>query len=1538
MLNIELSSIGKKIKGENYLSNCYRRLIRSKIIHFLFLLIEILLILTQEIDIFHREFEPKDNKKQKIIIISPIILLVNKFRNFPGYINFIIIILSILIFDSLYLFLFKKDIKRKNLFLSIIINFLELFYFRLYTLFFYSLLFSLPKLFFLISFAISIPHTYLIIHNFIYNHLYYYVPDFVDYPYDQFGSIYDLYFFISKIIISIASTANQIDLAKFCFIIVFVLQIFFFFYFIDALINHSYLFMKNSFLNRTKLSLFLAETTIVFFSYFMGDKNIFTVLFLLISIGIIIIFIGFLYFIYDPYTYIHIENAKPMENMFYYLNMINGRNDIEFLIERKLNSHYKECGICNLCKKYIKYKTEVEKEKDINLTDNEKDLLIDFNKDDKKIIDLFDLLDDGIKKYFKFIRRVVTNYRKYGKSIFSNNVYYYINLSYLIYSDYINNDITLSLNEKIILEIVNQENQSFLENHQAQINQLILCNEFISLSKNTIKLIKNILHDEQSFFKAKKLLELSTLLTIMKKQKYKKSLFSHKLENATNSRNMLIACSLIYEEIFNTTINNSHMPIRDNIQPLEDIFNLNNRNNNIITLEVDLMDNNCKIIRAGKGLYSHINKNLYDLFPIHFKQYQIDIFWNSIFNGFNNEQEYFDLNENNKQINNNNLKKGKNRKEFIEIKIIIKENIDEKVYYKLLTLRLSPLFNNENNHFILFNGNYAFCKTTIVSIIDISHKNEIDEKILAVSEPSLENDSDQNLTSIKKYITWQSTQGYKLTKLFSYKISTKLYTIYTLDVKKEGILKKKGASQKFFKLKSNEEDEDNSEEIRRNKIKVYEETNSVSSSVQTSTYSRGISSVGVRKIKRENLIKYSGFSHIQKIIYLSIFLVIIIILIEYSYFNKLKHDAYNNNFSYINYRGFFRLYYQLFSSILGVACIPESIGSPTCRNFISIFNKVYSETYPENTFNFTELLLVQNEILAKKMMEEKANIIKINDYIGTERYEELFNSKIKHIQINQRLTKNGTVYSTKEMDINFFESLLILCNSFGVLTENPAFVMEQPIYFLNKNKEPFSNLYNQSELTTYQEEIYKMILNYKYYSKQFTIIDGKLFYVLNSKSFFIKVIIFLFVNLNTVLYLIIGILIYIFLLCFDKIIIRVLNYVIMTINSKEEGFDFNSMFTKKIDNLEIVLELYKSSPLEAIQNLNILYNDYNQYLIYRNRIALIDSNKKNLNKKNSELKKGIDKIPKEKQIISRKDIYKLKINNKYEYVLFLILAIILIIYCTFLYLWIDYFSMKTKLFNIVNKNARVENACYEAFNMYELMIFNNYTLEEMGELLEFTNDKEGEESNISKADSNLIFDSFYQDLYLLFDLEKDQENIGTMYQDFEDLAEFNCVNMVVTFKYEILEKVDEILSHVNLKQKLVEICIISHITESKNLKTIFERHFQFIKNGMLSLRDFSFEGLNKNLEQTTIGRIAFFFFTTTIYIIEVTTSKPHKDSITKLMSLLGERILITEIVFVIFGIALIVIILFFYIYNINKFCKQIFLLRKTFNIFEMHEQ
>ena len=1529
MFTKELSSIDKKMKEDNYFINCYRLLIRSKFIHFLLLLIEILLILLQEIDIFQRGFKPMYNTNGEIII-SPIILLIKKFNNFPDYVNFLITVLSMIIFDTLYLLLCRKDIRKKNIYYKIIINLLEFFFFRIYVLFFYSLLFILTKLYFLTSFILSLYHAYLIINNFLYNHLYNYVPEFVDYPYDEFGSLYDLYLFMSKIILSVASDAGSEDLVKFCFIISFVLQIFFCFNFSRNLTHHSYLFMKNSFINKTRLSLFLAETTIVFFSFFIGRKRLFTTLYILINFGIILIFSGFLFFIYDPYSFVHVKGESSTENLLYFMNMSNKKNGIEILFETKLVNHYRNCSFCQLCRKYVRYRTE-EKETEINLKDNsdENETLIHHRKCDKKIIDLFDLLYDGKIKYFFLIKKIQFNYKKYGKIIL-NNIYYYINFLYLIYYDYQNNNITLSLNERVILEIIKKENYTFLENNKTQINQLLLCNEFVSLGKNVLNIIKKILYHDQNFYKAQKLIELSKLLKQMKNPKYKKDLFSHKIENSNNSKNIICACSIIYEEIFNTIISNSQIPMRENIQSLEEIFSLSNKYNNIITLKVDLLGYNCKIIRAGKGLYNYVNQNLYDLFPSVFKQYQINIFLNSIFTGFNKELTNFDEIENKKK---NSAKKIINMKEFIDINTIILENDSEKMYFKLLVLRLTPFFSNENYNYILFNGTYAFNKNTIISEIDLSHKTEIEEKILGVSGSNLEYDKEANSTiTMHKYIDWQSQQGYKLSKLFSYRISIRLYNVYQLDIKRQKKEKKYDSTIKVYKTRASEVENNSMEEIEDNKdnrIKIYEETNSISSSVQISTYSRGITSLGMNKGKKENFFKYNMFNFIQKSVYFSFLLILIVIVIEYLFFGKFQNNISNNHNSYINYRSFYRLYYQLFASILGVACIPVDIEGKNCRNFISIFNTVYSKGYPNNTFNFTEYLLIQNQILSQKLMEGKANIIKINEYIGEEKYREIFNSKIKNIQITQKIVDQKMIFLTKETTIDFFDAILILCNSFGILTENISYTLTQPIYFLNKTETPFSNVNNQKELTSYQEEVYKMILNYKYYSKEFAYVDSQIFEAIDKKSGSIKVFIFFFVILNVFLYFIVAFFIYLFLLSFNKIVISVLNYIIITIETKNEGFDFKDTFNKKINNLEIILELYKGNPLDAIQDLNVIYNEYNAYITNKNKVNIHDVNKKNLKKSED------DNFFKHQQKITQKDIVNLNLNKKYIYFLFFLILIVLLIFFFFIFLWDDYFLKKVKLFNIITKNAKLEKSCYEAINLYELMIFNNYTLDELANIFEISSQSSNEtEGN----ESNPIFNSFFQDLYLLFDKEKDQTNMLSLFKDFEDLAEFNCINMVVTFKYEIIEKCHEILEGVNLKQKLVDICIISHITESKDIKTIFERHFQFMKNGMLSLTDFSFEGLNKNLDSTIIGRIAFFFFSTTIYIIEVTTSKPHKDSIQKLMSLLNQRILITEISFIIFGVALIFIIMFYYIYNINNFCKQIFLLRKTFNIFEMHEQ
>ena len=190
-----------------------------------------------------------------------------------------------------------------------------------------------------------------------------------------------------------------------------------------------------------------------------------------------------MYTIYNPYYNIKIKRETPEENIFFYLFIVSNKNDLDFLFETKVNEHYIKCGICSLCKKYFQYLSQNQA-----LYDDENNSLInkENNQDNNstnsntKLMDLFDIIYDGKNNYFQLIDKIILQYKYRGKDVFNNISYYYINLSFLIYSDYIKNDITLSLNEKIILEVINEGNK-LLENHKSKISQILFCDKFISL-------------------------------------------------------------------------------------------------------------------------------------------------------------------------------------------------------------------------------------------------------------------------------------------------------------------------------------------------------------------------------------------------------------------------------------------------------------------------------------------------------------------------------------------------------------------------------------------------------------------------------------------------------------------------------------------------------------------------------------------------------------------------------------------------------------------------------------------------------------------------------------------------------------------------------------------------------------------------------------------------------------------------------------------------------------------------------------------------
>ena len=1510
----------KRLKENYYFLNCYRRLIRSKIVHFLFSLCDIIILILHEIDIFKRDFKT-EVKIEDEIIINPIILIIQKLKFFPDYINFLIVIIPVIVFDVLYIYLCEYNIKNNYMIYTILINFFELFYFRLYVLLFYCTLFTLIKSYFLIAFIISIIDGYLMMNNFLYNHLYVYVPEFVDYPYDEFSSIYDLCLFVSKAFISVASNSTTIHIVKFLFIINIMIQIYFCFYFIQKLFYQSYLFMKNSFLNRTKLSLFLARTTIVIISYLIHKNNLFTILHIFICFDIMIIFMGII-FVYDPFSHIYIENEASVKNILFYLNVINHRNDFELLIENKIINHYKACGLCDLCQKYVKFrKKQNNKNANVKENEDERDLLV--NGENNKIIELFDILYDGSKKYFKFIFKVVINYKKYGKNSFRNNINYFINLLNLIISDYNNKEINLSYNEKIILEIINKENL-LLDSNRLQFNQLVIYNEFNSLIRKILDLMKETLIIEQYFPKIQNLIILSKFLNEMKDNKFKKYLFNNKLKNITNSQPLLLACSILYEEILNITLNNNnHIAVKDNAVLLEDFSEFSENNNNIITLEFDIIDFNCKIIRAGKDLFSYVNFNLYDLFPPFLKQHQKNLFTNLIFTGFN------------KQLEKGRSEKSlymKNRKkiEFIDFQFIFSEkntnniNSTNKNYFKLLNLKFTCLFNNDYKHYILLNGSYSLNKNIVISIIDLNHVEEIDERVIGVSNQMIENIINKNAFSFKDLNSKRSSYGIKLKKLFSYQISFILYNIYNLDTKNSVIIQTKSSLKEFRKITNIDHQSESSIKSHSDKRStIYNDINSISSSINQNA-NNPIVPARNRKIRKDYLGEYySGYYKIKRIIYTSITITLLLILVQYLVFYKLQKEEYNCDLSYNNFKSFYRLYSQLFISVLSVACFSETVEGKNCRNVISLFNNFYKRYHP-NTFNFTIYMISLNQVLSQKLMEEKANIIKINDYIGANNYQKLFDKEIKYFQINKENT-----FSLKEISLRFFDALLILCNSFRFLTENSTYILTQPIYFLNKAENPFSNLKQQNEMSNYQEEVYKLILNYKCFSQQFQKIDNEIKLIINEKINLSKIWINTFLNLDAFLFLIIFSLLYYYLIYFNKIIIHLLNYILMVINTKDDHFNFCVTFSKKIENLEAILELYKVNPLETIKKLNSIYNDYNKYLDRKkSQINL------NLNRVKKEKKEMIE-IPRHQRVISVKDIKKLNINKKYIFFIIIIVLLVIIIYLCFLLLWIDYFSKKQNLIRVIDKNTMLERACYEATNIYELMIFNNYTLDEIIDYMNISDLRNFE--NNEKNASNIIFERFYQQLYLVFDLKKEKVKIGNLYKYFDDLIDYNCANIYTSIKYEILEAVDEKLPNIDLKQHLAEVCHFSNLDKSNDIKTMFERHFQTIKSGIISLKDFSYEGLNKNINEEIIGKVSFFFLSTTIYIIEIATSKPHIESIKKLHYLLSKRFLIMEIIFIIFGVFLAVIIIFFYFYNINELYKQIFLLKKTFNIYKSYE-
>ena len=461
-----------------------------------------------------------------------------------------------------------------------------------------------------------------------------------------------------------------------------------------------------------------------------------------------------------------------------------------------------------------------------------------------------------------------------------------------------------------------------------------------------------------------------------------------------------------------------------------------------------------------------------------------------------------------------------------------------------------------------------------------------------------------------------------------------------------------------------------------------------------------------------------------------------------------------------------------------------------------------------------------------------------------------------------------------------------------------------------------------------------MILNYKIFWDEHRSIYFRLLEALQIQTNDIKLYIYFYFHIAYAIITLIIVMLYVYMYNFQKLIVTILNYVNMTLNNKDEKFNFFKEFSTKIENLNIILEIYKNNPIKAVHSLISSYNKYGKYILSKKRNMYIDLNKK-FNKKYTESQIVDDifsEVPKHQQIIQVNEISKLYIMLNYYIITLIIIVIVIISYVVLLLLWQRYYVIKDNLYSLLKKDTELEMSFFKAINTYNLMIFDNCTLDELAADIFY-------EPAYKVNDNEQLLKSFYDDLNLAFNFEIE---IKTLLKTFSGFPYFNftCENLYDMQKDSIqeLEANPEIQKIGNVGDKILLLCTRSGIDLYNDISTVFANHYQTILQSITLVEDFSYEGLIQHLKDGLFGQIYLTFNLILMYITDIINVKLHKVEYDNLLEVLSQYLIVTILMLIILYIILMSIVIFFYISRLKEFCSQIILLKQVFQICQVHEQ
>ena len=1502
-----------KVRNTHYLSLSYNSLIVNKYFHYLLFLIDVSLILLQTIEVYHNQFISL--KDDGIKYISFITIIIKELDKLKKGIKFLIYIAIILI-ETGFTFILNNFSLKKNNFWTIIINLTEIIFHRISVLFLFYFLFSFSDYLLIVGIIITLPFLFLLIQCFNSNHLFSFFLSLIKYPYDNFSKLIDIYLLIVKIFLSISGMSGKINLSKFFFILALLFLLILQMYLTFILINKSYYIMNNVSLNKVRYSILLSNCIIIILVLIVNNNQISNVYLIICFANALILNLIIIGIFYDPYQFIKFDTDDNMENAFFYFFVLDKNKNKNLLLEMKIEEHRNKCGRCNLCKKYAEAKI------------NEK-----FEN-----IDLYNIIYNNQNYVMNLMNKIVRELKKQGNiNTFSNTSYFLINLTYIYCIAISQNDHCFFLNTELIYHLLNSENEQYLEDYKLYLNRIKYTNNFIIKANEIIEVFYRLFEEKKL---EKKYEIIFNFVVLLEELKYKEIKNNSNISNYNNNgnttdknlncSNLLTICSIFYEELYNESISNSKIYIRDSQNLLEDLINNNNKNHKVITVEINIQNFQVKIIRAGGYMNQYENTNLFDLFPEIFKNKQIASM----------KKTLLSMNtENQKSSKNNKSNRQKNKEienQYINFSFLIEEKTENNIYYKLLKLDLILVTLKDIKTIIYLNGMYKIDKDII-----ITEKRKNVEYLLHLGnreqEHIIEGISKENKIIIKQRRGNKYLGNKKLIIDDNSLIGCKHYQVYhfLLPSKKNiysrtNRLDLDNLVNEFNEDKNN--NSDNSDKMLFNDMAS--QSSSVTSSISRNNYM--LYNRGNKQVQSGEEIS-KGFLNSKYILWIAILIMLIAFVIEYIIL-KITNSGLRQKVEFYSHMTDFSLIFnRLFCSILSLSCVAKSPDSTECINHIDYYSEMAiknsvinttNSTYDNNSvsllLNFKELLFNQEQILSGILETIKGEITNDLGLIDDTELLQLFEENTIHYILNKNFENNKLNLSIKQESLTFFNALLLITSRCNILTKDFT-DLNDSIYILNKldQEDIFKNINKNKELSAYQENYYLLLLD----DAEFFVYLNKTIYhietIIEKTAANFKIYVFFIMGLNAFLYVIIFICLFWYISIHLIIIFQILRNINAFLNDKLGEINIKDIMRKKIDNLKLLLSFYDKDINSTINELNLIYSNYKESYNIKLKEETKQVKKEIKNEKNNQNNNF--------SFFKLQDFKYFKIffsystkGNMYFYSLLIVITFILILFIIYIIIWLLAFDKESDVSKWLLNTRELSKSTNDLMANFLIMAYTNQTFFEVSSHLE------------TKDFTSYIY-SKLSDLYEAGGYINEIQNY-ILYN--ENTIKYNCVEFYQNIENEIFSQLLKKYNKMGLETQfyitLIVFCETSNIMSFKNYKTAYMQLFSPIENIMQTFKTGEYSDIVKFIEENNYAAIEIFYFITYIYLLDL-MNENIKHAYISLVDNLKKHIDYMGIIFLVAFVQLIISVFLIFHRNMDKDCQSFIQMRKIFKICNINE-